>query len=331
VRKLCPRHRRSDNLLFLEQVILDYSSMARLDLSELEVFATVGRTLSFRAAARVLGVSPSAISHAVGGLEIRLGVRLFNRTTRSVALTEAGQRLQDRLTPALDEITGALAEVADRPERPAGRLRLCVPRSALILGLTDRLAEFCAAHPEIDLDLANVEGRTDIVSQGFDAGVRIGEMLDADVIAIPIGPPLRLVVVATPALLDRCGRPASPADLRRLPGLIRRFPDGSFYEWEFEKDGRAVAIAPKPHLVADDSATLAHMVRAGLGLAYLFEGYVAADLAAGRLEQVLPDWSPPFPGFHLYHPSRRQMRPALRALIDHLRYKAPPASLPARP
>ncbi len=295
--------------------------MARLDLSELDLFVAVARALSFRRAARALGVSPSAVSHGVSGLEARLGVRLLNRTTRSVALTEAGRRLLDRLGPAFDEIAGALTDVVEVAGHPAGRLRLCLPRSALDLGLGARLAGFAGAHRDVVLDLAIEERLNDIVAEGFDAGIRIGEMLDADMIAVPVGPPLRLAIVATPGCLDHHGRPATPGDLERLPGLMRRFGDGSLYAWEFERAGRALSVTPSVRAVSDDNATLATLARAGLGLACLFEGHVGDDLAAGRLERVLADWTPPFAGFHLYHPSRRQMRPALRALIDHLRVR----------
>lgn len=293
--------------------------MSRIDLTDLDHFAAVARALSFRAAARDLGVSPSAISHAVSGLEARLGVRLFNRTTRSVALTDAGRRLFDRLAPAFDEIHGALAEVVDRPERPAGRLRLSVPRSALMLGLSARLTEFALVHPEIELDLSVDERRVDIVADGFDAGIRIGEFLERDMIAVAVGPPLRLAVVATPAVFAVHGRPTTPRDLEPMPGLLRRFSDGTLYRWEFERDGRALSVLPRARVVADDGDVLRDMALGGLGVTCLMEDHVHADLAAGRLERVLEDWSPAFPGFHLHHPSRRQMRPALRALIDHLR------------
>lgn len=293
--------------------------MSRIELTDLDHFTAVARALSFRAAARALGVSPSAISHAVAGLEVRLGVRLFNRTTRSVALTDAGRRLYERLSPAFDEIRGALAEVVDRPERPAGRLRLGAPRSALMLGLSARLADFAHAHPEIELDLSIDERRVDIVAEGFDAGIRIGEFVERDMIAVPIGPPLRLLVVASPGFFDAHGRPATPRDLEPMAGLLRRFADGTLYRWEFERDGRAQTVLPRPRIVADDGAVLAEMARAGLGVTCLIEDQVRDDLAAGRLEAVLTEWMPVFPGFHLHHPSRRQMRPALRALIDHLR------------
>lgn len=293
--------------------------MSRPRLTELDFFVSVARTLSFRAAARHFGVSPSAVSHAVSGLETRLGVRLFNRTTRSVALTEAGRRFHARLAPAFDEIEGALAEVADRPEHPAGRLRLSVPRSALMLGLVPRLVGFCDRCPDVELELVVDEARIDIVAAGFDAGIRIGELLDRDHVAVAIGPPLDLAVVATPAFFDAHGRPEHPRDLEPLPGLLRRFSDGALYRWEFERDGRALTALPRPRVVSDDAPTLRDMALAGLGVTCLLTDSVRDDLDAGRLERVLADWMPVFPGFHLHHPSRRQMRPALRALIDHLR------------
>jgi DNA-binding transcriptional LysR family regulator len=293
--------------------------MKRSDFSDLDHFVAVARAGSFRAAARTLGLSPSAVSHAVSGLEARLGVRLFNRTTRSVAPTEAGRRFFERLAPAFDEIRGALDEVVDRPERPAGRLRLSVPRSALMLGLGERLAGFCRLHPDVELDLTVDERRVDIVAEGFDAGIRIGEFLDRDMIGIAIGPPLRLAVVATPAFFDAHGRPEQPRDVEPMPGLLRRFTDGTLYRWEFERDGRALTVLPRTRFVSDDGATLREMALAGLGVSCLVAEIVAPDVAAGRLEEVLADWMPVFPGFHLHHPSRRQMRPALRALIDHLK------------
>ena len=293
--------------------------MKRLDLSDLDHFVAVARTLSFRRAARDLAVSPSAVSHAVSGLEARLGVRLFNRTTRSVALTEAGRRFFDRLGPAVEEIRAACAEVADEPARPAGRLRLSIPRSALALGLGPRLADFGRLHPDVELDVVVDERRLDVVAEGFDAGIRIGELVDRDMIAIPIGPPLRLAVVATPGFLAEHPRLRDPRDLEALPGLLRRFADGALYRWEFERDGAAFTLLPRPRFVADDGGALADAARAGLGVACLLEGYVAEDVVAGRLVRLFEAWTPPFPGFHLHHPSRRQMRPALAALITHLR------------
>lgn len=290
----------------------------RVDLSDLDHFVAVARTTSFRRAARALGVSPSAVSHAVSGLEARLGVRLFNRTTRSVALTEAGRRFFARLEPAFEAIRGALDEVVDDPDRPAGRLRLSVPRSALVLGLTARLARFCERYPAVELDLVVDERRADIVAEGFDAGIRIGELVDADMIGIPIGPPLDLAVVATAGFFDAHGRPETPRALEPMPGLLRRFSDGTLWRWEFEHDGRPLSVLPRPRVIADDGAVLAEMARAGLGVTCLLTDHVRDDVEAGRLERVLADWSPRFPGFQLHHPSRRQMRPALRALIDHL-------------
>lgn len=295
--------------------------MKRLDLSDLDHFVAVARTLSFRAAARDLAVSPSAVSHAIGGLETRLGVRLFNRTTRSVALTEAGRRFFERLAPAVDEIRDAFAEVADRPERPAGRLRLSVPRSALALGLAPRLAAFCRLHPQVELDLHVDERRLDVVAEGFDAGIRIGEQVERDMIAVPIGPPLRLAVVATPDVVAAHPPLCEPRDLESWPGLLRRFGDGTLYRWEFERDGVALTLLPKARFVADDGAALVDAARAGLGVACLLEGYVGDDIAAGRLVRLFEEWTPAFPGFHLHHPSRRQVRPALAALIDHLRLR----------
>jgi DNA-binding transcriptional LysR family regulator len=295
--------------------------MKRLDLSDLDHFVAVARTLSFRAAARELAVSPSAVSHAIGGLETRLGVRLFNRTTRSVALTDAGRRFFERLAPAVDEIRDACAEVADRPDRPAGRLRLSAPRSALALGLAPRLADFCRRHPQVELDLHVDERRRDLVAEGFDAGIRIGELVERDHVAVAIGPPLRLAVVAAPEVVAAHPPAREPRDLENWPGLLRRFGDGAIYRWEFERDGHALTLLPRARFVADDGAALVEAARAGLGIACVLEDYVGDDIAAGRLVRLFEDWTPAFPGFHLHHPSRRQVRPALAALIDHLRLR----------
>ncbi|MGL4291016.1 MAG: LysR family transcriptional regulator [Phreatobacter sp.] len=274
---------------------------------------------SFRGAATALGVSPSAVSHAVSGLEAALGVRLLARTTRSVALTEAGSRLIGRLEPALEEIAAALEDTAASGGRPSGRLQLSVPLQAAELMIAPHTGRFAQAYPDVTLELVVQDGFVDLVLAGFDAGMRLGESLEQDMIAVRIGPDMRMAAVATPDYFARFPPPVHPADLASHVCIGRRFTGGGLYRWEFEKDGQALEIAVEGRLVFNEGRLIMAAALAGAGLAYVMEAMVAEEIAAGRLVRVLDDWSPPFPGFFLYYPSRRQMRPALRAFIDFFR------------
>ncbi|MGH6762147.1 MAG: LysR family transcriptional regulator [Phyllobacterium sp.] len=290
--------------------------MRRNHLSRLTVFATVVAQGSFRNAAKVLGIAPSAVSHAVSALEESLGVGLLARTTRSVAPTEAGRRLLERLEPALSEIDRALEAATDMKETPAGTLRLSVPRTAAHLMLAPRFGAFCAAYPDIVLDICAEDRFVDIVADGFDAGIRLNESLERDMVAVRIGPELRSAVVGTPAYFERYGKPSHPTELMQHRCIRFRFSSGRIYRWELEKDGEALEMAVDGPFILDDDKLVIEAALQGAGLAFLFEAHIPDALADGRLVRVLEDWCQPFPGLYLYYPSRRRMRPALRAFID---------------
>ncbi|MER9295907.1 LysR family transcriptional regulator [Mesorhizobium sp. M0621] len=290
--------------------------MNRSHLSQLAVLATVAQCGSFRGAARELAIAPSAVSHAVSSLEARLGVRLLSRSTRSVAPTEEGAQLLERLRPALSEIDLALETAIEARDRPAGNLRLTVPRTAAQLTLAPRLGAFAQAFPDIVLEIVVEDRFTDVVEGGFDAGVRLGESLQRDMIAVRIGPSIRGAVVAAPSYFETMPRPLHPRDLAAHRCVRFRFSSGVLYRWEFEKDGEELEISVEgPLIVGEDRLNVEAAIN-GAGLTFVFEGYVSEALADGRLIRVLEDWCPPFDGFFVYYPSRRQMRPALRAFVD---------------
>ncbi|RVD42887.1 LysR family transcriptional regulator [Mesorhizobium sp. M4B.F.Ca.ET.215.01.1.1] len=293
--------------------------MNRTNFSQLAVLATVAQCASFRGAARELGIAPSAVSHAVSSLEARLGVRLLARSTRSVAPTVEGAQLLERLRPALSEIDHALETAVEARDRPAGNLRLTVPRTAAHLTLTPRLGAFAAAYPDIVLEIVIEDRFTDVVEGGFDAGVRLGESLQRDMIAVRIGPDLRGAVVAAPSYFATMPRPRHPRELADHRCIRFRFSSGILYRWEFEKDGEEIEIAAQGPLILDEDHLIAQAAVDGAGLAFVFEPYVRAPLADGGLIRVLEDWCPTFDGFFVYYPSRRQMRPALRAFVDFFR------------
>ncbi|MGS1095120.1 LysR family transcriptional regulator [Aquamicrobium terrae] len=295
--------------------------MSRHELSHLPVFAAVARNGSFRAAARELGIAPSAVSHAVSALEARLGVRLLARTTRSVALTEEGAVLLERLRPALSEIDLALTQAVEARDRPAGNLRLNVPRTAAELALAPRLGAFAAAYPDIRLEIVNEDRFTDVVEGGFDAGVRLGESLQRDMIAVRIGPQLRSAVVAAPSYIESRALPCHPRDLAGHRCIRFRFSSGVIYRWEFEKAGEEVVMDVDGPLILGEDRGIVQAALDGAGIAFLFEDYVRQPLAEGRLVRLLEDWCPPFDGFFVYYPSRKQMRPALRAFVDFFRWR----------
>ncbi|TIS95128.1 LysR family transcriptional regulator [Mesorhizobium sp.] len=290
--------------------------MNRTHLSQLAVLATVAQCGSFRGAARELAIAPSAVSHAVSSLEARLGVRLLARSTRSVAPTEEGAQLLERLRPALSEIDLALESAVEARDRPAGNLRLTVPRTAAHLALTPRLGAFASAYPDIVLEIVIEDRFTDVVEGGFDAGVRLGESLQRDMIAVRIGPNLRGAVVGAPSYFATMPRPRHPHDLAGHRCIRFRFSSGILYRWEFEKDGEETEMAVQGPLILDEDHLIANAAVDGAGLAFLFEDYVRDAITDGRLIRVLEDWCPPFDGFFVYYPSRRQMRPALRAFVD---------------
>ena len=293
--------------------------MNRADLPHLAVLAAVARNRGFRGAARELGIAPSAVSHAVSLLESRLGVRLLARSTRSVAPTEAGAQLLERLLPAMSEIALALEVAAASRDEPAGNLRLTVPRTAAHLVLAPKLGAFAAAYPEIVLEIVIDDRFADVVAGGFDAGIRLGESLQRDMIAVRIGPRMRGVAVAAPSYFAGRDMPLTPHDLAGHRCIRFRFESGVIYRWEFEKDGLVVEPEVTGPLILGDDRLVLQAALDGAGIAFLFDDYVRDGLGQGRLVSVLEDWCPPFDGFYVYYPSRRQMRPALRAFIDFFR------------
>lgn len=293
--------------------------MKRLDPSDLMPFLAVARHRSFRAAAAELGVTPSALSHSLRAIEERLDVRLLNRTTRSVGLTEAGQQLFARISPAFRDIGDAIEDLNAFRGRPMGTLRINTARQAAQLAVMPVVNRFIAAYPEIRVEVVVNNSFSDIVGEGFDVGVRFGEAIAADMIAMPIGPRQRSAVVASPDFLARHGHPATPHDLRGLPCIRFRFTSGLYYRWEFERGGTELEVEVDGPLALSEQDLMVDAAADGVGLAYVFEGQVQADLASGRLVRVLEDWCPYYPGFFLYYPSRRQLPAALRAFVDFSR------------
>lgn len=293
--------------------------MRGTDYAELEVFLAVARERSFRRAADTLSVSPSAVSHTMRALEDRLGAKLLNRTTRSVSLTEAGQRLEQRISPAFADIKGAVQATVDRSDRPSGTLRLTVPRVAAQIVLAPVLARFLGAFPDIRLDVTVDDGLVDSVAGGFDAGIRLTETVRRDMAVVAIGGRLRGVVVGSPAYLAGAGVPSSPEDLRHFRWLNYRLQvSGRLLPWEFARGGEMVALSLNGPLASNDTDLLIAAALDGAGLAYLTEVTITEHLAARRLIRVLDDWCPTFAGWQLYYPKNRHVAPALKALVDFL-------------
>jgi len=293
--------------------------MDRRALPDLTAFALLAELRSFRRAGQALGVSASALSHRLRRMETTLGVRLLNRSTRSVSPTEAGERLLARLGPALADIEAGLTEVAEFRERPAGRLRLNVPRSAARLAIAPRIGSFLKAYPDIRVEVVSDNSLVDIVAGGFDAGIRFDENLPAEMVAVRIGQPLRMAAVASPAYVAEHGAPQEPEDLAAHRCFRMRWPSGGVYEWELEKGDDVRRVAVQGPLVVDDAQILKAAALDGAGIAFLIEPLVAEEIAGGALVRFLEDWCPPFPGYSIYYPSRRQVSPALRAFIEHMR------------
>ncbi len=289
------------------------------DIAELRAFAAVVQHAGFARAARHLGLAPSALSQTIRQLEARLGVRLLNRTTRSVAPTPAGARLHERLLPALQEIEAATAEAITATGRIAGTLRI----NTLALGaetcIAPRLGRFHRAHPLVTLDIVVDDSLADIVAGRFDAGIRVGEHLAKDMIAVRLTPDRAMTAVAAPAYLARHGTPKTPADLHQHPCITWRFPgSGTLHRWHFEKRGKSYDIAVQGPLIANHPQLVVDAACQGLGIAYAYDDRIHALIAEGRLTRVLADWSPTVPGLFLYYPNRLLAQPALRAFIDCL-------------
>jgi len=293
--------------------------MVRDELNRLASFLAVAEQRSFTRAARRLGVSPSALSHSIRGLEERIGVRLLARTTRSVAPTDAGEQLLARLRPALGDITDALDAVAGLRDHPAGRVRLLVSRVAATSVLAPKLGAFVKAFPDVVLDVVTDDSRLDLVAGGFDAGIQLGEYIQADMVAVRVSPDRRGAIVGSPEYFAAHPRPKTPRDLTRHRCLGFRLGAAGVYDWEFEKGRQALTVAARNSLIVDDMTLLVRAALDGAGLAFISEQYAAPYLERGALLRVLEDWCPPYAGFFLYYPSRRHQPAALAALIQALR------------
>ena len=296
--------------------------MRPLDHADLSSFLTIARHKSFRKAADELGCTPSALSHALRNIEERLKVRLLNRTTRSVALTEAGERLVERLTPAFRDIADALDDLNHYRGQPIGTLRINASRPSTEMVLLPLVTRFLAAHPAVNVELVVNDALVDMVSENFDAGVRFGEIIAKDMVAVPLGPRQRTAIVASPEFFNRYSRPRRPEQLQNLPCIQLRFGSGRLYDWEFEKGGVELKIAVTGPLILGDTGLMVQAALQGAGIAFAFESQVADLVAARRLVRVLEDWCPYYSGFYLYYPGRRQVPAALRAFIDFVKQEA---------
>jgi DNA-binding transcriptional LysR family regulator len=295
--------------------------MFRDNAHDLFAFVAVAKERSFTKAAAKLGVSQSALSHSIRGLEERLGVSLLTRTTRSVAPTEAGERLLGGVSPRLEEIDAELAALSELRSKPAGTIRITTGEHAAQSILWPALAKLLPDYPDIKVEIIVDYGLTDIVAERYDAGVRLGEQVARDMIAVRIGPEMRMAVVAAPSYFAKRKRPRTPQELTAHTCINLRLPTyGGLYAWEFEKGGRELKVRVDGQFVFNNIGLILDAASAGFGLAYLPEDQVKAHLAKGWLIQILSDWCPPFPGYHLYYPSRRQPAPAFALLVDALRY-----------
>jgi DNA-binding transcriptional LysR family regulator len=297
--------------------------MARPPIADLAAFLAVARNRSFTRAAAQLGVSPSALSQTMRGLEERLGVRLLTRTTRSVAPTEAGERLLATIGPHLEGIEAGLASLSDLRDKPAGTIRITTVDHAAHTILWPALGRFLGEHPGVHVEVSVNNTLVDMVAEGFDAGIRMGEQVARDMISVRIGPEIRMAAVATPAYFAERGKPQTPQDLAAHSCINLRLPTlGGIYAWEFEQGSREIQVRVEGQLTTNDIVVMRRAALDGVGLAYIPDDYVQAHLDSGELVRVLVDWTPPFPGYHLYYPSRRQQSPAFALLVDALRYRS---------
>lgn len=297
--------------------------MLRANINDLIAFSVVAKEQSFTRAAAKLGVSQSALSHAIRGLEERLGVRLLTRTTRSVAPTEAGQQLLERVAPRLSEIEDELMAITELKDKPAGTIRITAAEHAANTVLWPKLEKFLPDYPDIKVEVTIDYGLRDIVSDRFDAGIRLGEQVAKDMIAVRIGPDFRMAVVATPSYIAGKTAPLTPHDLQQHSCINLRLPTlGGIYAWEFEKAGRPLRVRVDGQLILNSNAQIKKAVLAGFGMALVPEDNVREELKSGELVEFLQDWCPEFPGYYLYYPSRRQHTSVFALLVDALRYKA---------
>ena len=296
--------------------------MRRENVSDLLAFLAVARERSFTKAGKKLGISQSALSHTIRGLEERLGLRLLTRTTRSVSPTEAGDRLLASVGSRFEEIETELEALSELRDKPAGSIRITASENAASTILLPKLARFLLQYPDIKVEIVIDYGLTDIVAQRFDAGVRSGEQVAKDMIAVRIAPDMRMAVVSAPSYFAERSSPKKPQDLTEHNCINLRLPiHGGLYAWEFEKAGRELRVRVEGQLVLNATSQMLSAALAGLGLAYMPEQMVQAYIADGRLMRVLEDWCEPYSGYHLYYPSRRQSSPAFKLLVDALRYR----------
>ncbi len=296
------------------------------DLDRMSVFIAVAEAKGFRAAGERLGVSASAVSQALRRLEERLGVALMQRTTRSVRLTAAGERLYAAVRPALDDVRAAVAALGEMTSEPRGTLRIHASSSVDAVLAAPLFASFLDAHPHVDLDVAVSGAAVDIVAEGYDAGIQLGEVIERDMVAVPVTGEIRLVVVGAPSYFARRRRPKHPRDLVAHDCINwHATAEARPYRWEFTEGRREFSVAVRARVLTTDPALMIRLVRAGVGLTMSYESQVRDDLARGELVAVLEEFSTPFPGFYLYYPQRRHASPALRALVDHLRRERRPA------
>lgn len=295
--------------------------MPRENFNDLLVFVTVAREGSFTRAAAQLGVSQSALSHTVRALEARLGIRLLTRTTRSVSMTEAGERLYDTVSPRFEEIESELAAISEFRDRPAGTVRITTAGHAADAYVWPRLSKVLPDYPDLKVELTLDYGLADIVAQRYDIGIRLGDQVARDMIAVPISPRLRMAVAATPAYFQRYGVPQAPADLAAHNCIGLRLPTyGGLLPWEFDRDGQELKVRVDGQWTFNGSAPIQRAALAGAGLAYLPEDMLLPYIEQGQLQRVLEDWCEPFEGYYAYYPSRRQSSSALRVVIDALRH-----------
>jgi DNA-binding transcriptional LysR family regulator len=296
--------------------------MAHTKVNDLQAFLAVARDQSFTKAAARLGITPSALSHTIRALEERLGVRLLARTTRNVAPTEAGERLMRSIAPLFDQIVAEVEALGELRDKPAGTIRITCTDDSIELYLRPKLARFLKNYPDVTLELFVDYGFTNVVEERFDAGIRLGEAISKDMIAVRISPDWRLAVVGSPAYFERCPPPKTPYELTNHACVnIRHRPSGAIYAWEFEKDGQELTVKCEGQLVFNSIVHVLNGAVDGIGLAYVPEALTAPYLADGRLKEVLADWCPYFQGFHLYYPNRRQTSPAFSAFVDAFRYR----------
>jgi DNA-binding transcriptional LysR family regulator len=296
--------------------------MRRENFSDLAVFLTVAEERSFTRAANKLSTSQSAVSQVVRRVEDSMGLKLLTRTTRNVSLTDAGQQLIETLRPAFDDIQSRIAGLSALREKPSGNVRITAGRHAVETLLWPAVHQVLRDNPDITIELSIDHALTDIITERFDAGVRLGEEVAKDMVAVKIGPDLRLAVVGSPGYFAEHGQPSSPHDLTKHRCInIRQSTRGGLYAWEFEKDGREVNVRVDGPLILNDSSVIYKAAQEGLGLACVMEDIVADQIASGGLVRILEDWCPPFAGYHLYYPDRRQITPAFKLLVEALRYK----------